>query len=96
MGIIDDIPPIRFYGDHSPPDPHQVRSLPNDENQYVRVELPDLGTVDGKAKRYTQTRVLITWENAQHWRESAWVPAEWVQRIGRDESSWQDPYDGVF
>ncbi|WP_157983980.1 hypothetical protein [Nesterenkonia muleiensis] len=94
--LIDEQPPMRRYGEHPPLDPREVRALPNGGIQYARGELPDLGTVDAKAQRYTRTRVLIGGENAEHWRESAWVPAGWIQRITCEESSWQDPYDGVF
>lgn len=59
----------------------------------MRVELPDLGTVDAKATRWTDTRVLILRDDNNHDRRSAWVPAEWVDRIDRSDSAWRDPSD---
>ncbi|MGJ9405245.1 hypothetical protein ACHABQ_02835 [Nesterenkonia aurantiaca] len=70
-----------------------MQSAPYRREPYVRVELPDLGTVDAKVTRWTATRVLIRWVDESHDTRSAWVPVEWVTRIDRAESSWRDPYD---
>ncbi|GAA1110382.1 hypothetical protein GCM10009650_12330 [Nesterenkonia jeotgali] len=86
------LPRIRIYGEHNV-NPDEVVSTPYGREPYVRVELPDLGTVDAKVRRWTKTRVLILWETEHHDKQSAWVPAEWVTRISRAESRWQDPYD---
>lgn len=86
------LPQLLIYGEHSIT-PAEVVSAPYPREPYVRVELPDVGTVDAKATRWTPARVLILWETEHHDKQSAWVPAEWVKRIGRDESSWRDPYD---
>lgn len=86
------LPELLIYGEHSI-DPDEVQSAPYRREPYVRVELPDLGAVDAKATRWTKERVLIRWVNADHDNQSAWVPAEWVTRIDRAESSWRDPYD---
>lgn len=86
------LPPLLTYGDHNIT-PGEVQSVPHRREPYVRVDLPDLGTVDAKATQWTKTRVLIRWVNADHDNQSAWVPAEWVQRIDRAESLWRDPYD---
>lgn len=85
-------PPLRVYGEHDV-DPSEVVSAPYRREPYVRVVLPDLGTVDGKAVRWTRTRVLIRWVDGAHDSRSAWVPAEWVHRISRADSAWRDPYD---
>lgn len=86
------LPDLLIYGEHSV-DPDEVHSAQYRREPYVRVELPDLGTVDAKATRWTQDRVLIRWVNADHDNQSAWVPAAWVNRIDRAEASWRDPYD---
>lgn len=86
------IPDLLIYGEHHIT-PDEVQSAPYQREPYVRGELPDLGTVDAKVRRWTPTRVMIVWDDAAHDRRSAWVPAEWVNRISRAESSWRDPYD---
>ncbi|MGJ9371825.1 hypothetical protein [Nesterenkonia sp. CF4.4] len=86
------LPELLIYGEHSL-DPAKVKSAPYRREPYVRVELPDLGTVDAKVRRWTPTRVLVVWDDDAHDRRSAWVPADWVTRIDRAESSWRDPYD---
>lgn len=86
------LPELLIYGAHSITS-DEVQSAPYRREPYVRVELPDLGTVDAKATRWTETRVLIRWVDAAHDSRSAWVPAEWVTRISREESAWRDPYD---
>lgn len=59
----------------------------------MRVQLPDLGQVDAMVRRWSPTHVLIVWEPAPGAaRINAWVPAEWVQRIPFEESTWKDPY----
>lgn len=86
------LPELLIYGEHHIT-PDEVQSAPYRREPYVRVDLPDLGTVDAKATRWTKTRLLILWENEHHDKQSAWVPAEWATRISRAESTWQDPYD---
>lgn len=86
------LPELLIYGEHHFT-PDEVQSAPYRREPYVRVELPDLGTVDAKVTRWTQARVLIRWVDDAHDSRSAWVPAEWVTRINRAESRWQDPYD---
>lgn len=86
------IPELLLYGEHNIT-PDEVQSAPYRREPYVRVELPDLGRVDAKARKWAKDRVLIVWETADHDRQSAWVPADWLTRISRAESSWQDPYD---
>lgn len=86
------LPELLIYGEHSIT-PDDVVSAPYRREPYVRVELPDLGTVDAKVTRWTASRVLIRWVDDAQDSRSAWVPAEWVTRISREESSWRDPYD---
>lgn len=86
------LPELLIYGEHSVC-PDDVVSAPYRGEPYVRVELPDVGTVDAKATRWTNTRVLIRWVDAAHDTRGAWVPADWVTRINRGESRWRDPYD---
>lgn len=86
------LPQLLIYGEHSIT-PDDVVSAPYRREPYVRVDLPDLGTVDAKATRWTHSRVLILWETEHHDKQSAWVPADWVIRIERADSRWQDPYD---
>ncbi|MFD1210993.1 hypothetical protein ACFQ36_02920 [Arthrobacter sp. GCM10027362] len=33
------------------------------------------------------------WQDDDFKMHTRWVPASWVKRISREESSWQDPYD---
>lgn len=84
------LPELLIYGEHSITQ-DEVVSARHRREPYVRVELPDLGEVDAKATRWTKSRVLILWENDHHDKQSAWVPADWVNRISRAESRWQDP-----
>lgn len=56
------------------------------------MELPDLGTVD-EGHTLDGDAGADRWVNADHDNQSARVPPEWVTRIARAESSWQDPYD---
>lgn len=86
------LPKLLIYGEHNVR-PEEVVSAPYRREPYVRVELPDLGTVDAKATRWTDSRVLIRWVDAAHDSRSAWVPASWATRISQAESSWRDPYD---
>lgn len=94
MTIPHHLPPLRIYGEHHI-NPADVRGPKPHQRHYVRVELPDLGRVDAKATRWTDDRVLIRWADEKNTPSSAWVPADWVTRISRDESSWQDVYDPV-
>ncbi|MBO0594092.1 hypothetical protein I2485_02610 [Nesterenkonia sp. E16_7] len=86
------LPELLIYGERSIP-PEEVQSTPYRREPYVRVELPDLGAVDAKATRWTDSRVLIRWVDDAHDTRGAWVPAEWVTRINGSESCWRDPYD---
>jgi hypothetical protein len=93
MNPWDTLPPLRVYGEHSVFPTPDVRGPKPGEVYYVRVDLPDLGTVDAKATRWTDERVCIRWADAQDTPSTAWVPADWVARIGREESGWRDVYD---
>ncbi|MFC9718359.1 hypothetical protein [Micrococcus luteus] len=82
---------------HQPPaftDPSQVQSPPYRREPYVRVTFPEGNRQDAKAERWSHTHVLIRWR-ADPGRppQSAWVPAGWVERIPREDSSWRDAYD---
>ena len=71
----------------------EIGSAPYRREPYVRVRLPD-GVVDAKAARWSHTHVLLHWVPVPGAApRNAWVPAEWVTRISRDESSWRGPYD---
>lgn len=72
--------------------PEQVSSAVYGHQPYVRVQLPDLGRVDGLASRWSPTHVLVTWEDENARRFNAWVPASWVERINAEDSAWRDPY----
>lgn len=63
---------------------------PSGLEPYVRVSFP---VQDAKAMRWTRTHVLVQWPDDAHHPVQAWVPASWVQRIPREQSSWTDPYD---
>lgn len=71
----------------------EIGSAPYRREPYVRVRLPD-EVVDAKATRWSRTHVLLHWVPVPGAApRNAWVPAEWVTRISRDESSWRGPYD---
>ena len=71
----------------------EIGSAPYRREPYVRVKLPD-EVVDAKAARWSRTHVLLHWIPAPDAApRNAWVPAQWVTRISRDESSWRAPYD---
>jgi hypothetical protein len=59
---------------------------------YVRAQL-ETGPVDAKAIGWTREHVHLKWQDADLEMHTRWVPASWVKRISRDESSWRDPYD---
>lgn len=69
-----------------------VTHAPYRREPYVRCRTPS-SVVDGKAAAWTRTSVLLHWIDDSGRAHNRWVPAEAVQRIRRDESSWQDPYD---
>lgn len=62
---------------------------------YVRAKLDLDGTtyVDAKAIGWTREHVQLKWQDADFQMHTRWIPAAWVKRITREESSWQDPYD---
>lgn len=74
-------------------DPEDIRHATLFREPYVRVDLPDLGTIDAKAQRWTDSDVLIHWETLMGGASKAWVPAEWVTRIRHAESRWTSMYD---
>jgi len=59
---------------------------------YVRARM-EMETVNGKAIAWTRNYVQVKWQDDDLSIETRWVPASWVTRISRAESSWQDPYD---
>ncbi|WP_298045658.1 hypothetical protein [uncultured Citricoccus sp.] len=60
----------------------------------ARAELPEHGTVDAKITGISRTHVLLHWATDGGVEvHNVWVPAGWVTRINRDESTWRDPYD---
>lgn len=87
-------PTIPVYEPPAVSSPADVSSEPYRSEPYVRVTLPDRGTVDAKVHRWSQTHALIHWE-VDHGAQvhNAWVPTRWVTRISREESAWRDPYD---
>lgn len=75
-------------------DPAQVQSAPYRREPYVRAELPDGSTVDGKAVRWSATHALIHWQERPGGPHcEAWVPGSWCERIERADSTWRDPED---
>lgn len=74
---------------------YPVTRAPYQREPYVRACLsPDSGeTVDGKAIGWTREHVHLKWQDADFKMHTRWIPAAWVKRITRAESSWQDPYD---
>lgn len=71
----------------------RITHAPYRREPYVRVQLPQFGAVDAKAAAWTQTQVLIHWMDEDGKAHNQWVLALHVQRITRNESHWQDPYD---
>jgi hypothetical protein len=86
--------PIPVYEPPAFSQPADVSGVPYGSEPYVRATMPDRGTVDAKACRWSATHVLIHWE-VDHGTEvhNAWVPTQWVTRISREESAWRSPYD---
>lgn len=74
------------------PDPATVSRPHYRREPYVRVQIPNAGTLDAKAVAWTQTMVLIHWADTRTVHE-VWVPATAVTRMPRRDSTWQDPYD---
>lgn len=86
--------PYRRYvsTDHLAPDDYVT--APYLREPYVRVVLPDLGSVDAKATRWSHDVVIIHWKReGDGIAENAIVPASWCQRIDRKDSAYRDPYD---
>lgn len=67
--------------------PEEVSGAPYGREPYVRVRMPDRGTLDALATRWSRTHVLIRWDE-NFTTFSAWVPARWVKRITEEESRW--------
>jgi outer membrane receptor for ferrienterochelin and colicin len=61
----------------------------------IRARLDAKGSVvvDGKAIGWTREHVHLKWQDDDYQMHTRWIPAAWVKRISREESSWQDPYD---
>lgn len=74
-------------------DKHPATRSPYNREPYVRAQLDDGTTVDAKAIGWTSQHVHLKWQDAAYEMRTRWVPASWVERISRDESSWKDPYD---
>jgi hypothetical protein len=55
--------------------------------------LPTVGNPTAKAIGWTREHVQLKWQDSEFEIHTRWVPASWVKRISREESSWQDPYD---
>lgn len=73
--------------------PAEVQTEPYRRQPYVRAQLPG-EVVDAKVVPWLPTHVLLVW--CVHPAAApcqAWVPAGWVERIDRSESSWRDPDD---
>ncbi|WP_155838818.1 hypothetical protein [Arthrobacter castelli] len=77
--------------------PENTRTFPYQREPYVRASIPlkagGTATVDGKAIRWCHAAVLVHWEEESGPVHNVWVAPENLRRIGRDESSWNDPYD---
>lgn len=63
------------------------------QEPYVRCELTDGTTVDGKAHAWTTGQVLVHWQDEDWVVRNQWMDSYHVTRIQRDESAWRDPYD---
>lgn len=68
--------------------PGEVSGAPYGQEPYVRVHMPDRGSLDALAAHWSRTHVLIRWED-NFTTFNAWVPARWVQRITEEESRWR-------
>lgn len=76
----------------------RVTHAPYRREPYVRCRTPSSpalpsGVLDAKAAAWTRTAVLLHWLDDGGRAHNKWVPAEFVHRVSRDESAWQDPYD---
>lgn len=69
-----------------------VTHAPYRREPYIRLRTTS-SVIDGKAAAWTRASVLLHWVDGLGRAHNRWVPAENVHRLGRDESSWQDPYD---
>ncbi|WP_342023478.1 hypothetical protein AAE021_17035 [Arthrobacter citreus] len=72
--------------------PGTITHAPYRREPYVRCRTPS-SVIDGKAAAWTRTAVLLHWIDDGGRAHNRWVPAVAVQRIRRDDSAWQDPYD---
>ena len=75
------------------PPPGPITHAPYRREPYVRVQLPQFGTVDAKAAAWTRTQVLLHWIDDNGKANNEWVLAVRVRRITLAESAWQDPHD---
>lgn len=73
--------------------PSPITHAPYRREPYIRCRTPSSSVIDGKAAAWTRTAVLLHWMDDLGRAHNRWVPATAVQRVSRDESSWQDPYD---
>ena len=83
---------VRVY--EGPPSscPAEVASARYGREPLVRVALPDREDVDAMACRWSDSHVLVAWQDAPGGLMlQAWVPAPWVQRITREEARWLPP-----
>lgn len=77
----------------------RVTHAPYRREPYVRCRTPSSSpaspssVLDAKAAAWTRTAVLLHWLDDDGRAHNKWVPAEFVHRVPRDESAWQDPYD---
>lgn len=73
----------------------KVTHAPYRREPYVRYRTPSSpsSVLDAKAAAWTRTAVLLHWLDDDGRAHNKWVPAEFVHRVPRDESAWQDPYD---
>ncbi|NKX56286.1 hypothetical protein [Arthrobacter mobilis] len=71
---------------------YPVTRAPYMREPYVRITHNNV-SVDGKAIGWTSEHVHFKWQDGDFKMHTRWVPASWVKRISREESSWQDPYD---
>ena len=76
------------------PDPDRCHQWPTHREPYVRAQLPDGRTVDGKADVWQGSRVLIRWPEDGD-LPMLWMTADLVQRIPRSASSWHEPHDDI-
>lgn len=92
-GLLEGISEIEVIEGPAFKDAEQVRTAPYRREPYVRVIIPGRSSIDAKVSRWSPTHVLVHWEDRVSGVHNAWVPARYVQRIARSESSWTDPYD---